>query len=235
MWGGCHFERSAAESRSLSGCFPPVIPAPSPVVLVKIAPHRSCPLPRRSCGGRNLAPPAVMLSGAGGGAETSLGERRRTQDARQRESPRLPIFILLRGLTRPRRSCGGRTPPPPRHPRRQSLHPSQMADSTRSTRNANANTAVGPASERRPTTPHSTIPAAVPTPATASILPRTLSSNTRLYSHRVLPERTFIRGRGRLGSKAATGQRARVTCRATSRLGTLCAVAGRRTRGRISQ
>ena len=27
-----------------------------------------------------------MLSGAGGGAETSLGERRRTQDARQRES-----------------------------------------------------------------------------------------------------------------------------------------------------
>ena len=62
-----------------------------PVVLVKIA-------PRRSCAGRNLAPPVVMLSGA----ETSLGERRRTQDARQRESAP-PHF---HSLTRPDKALG---------------------------------------------------------------------------------------------------------------------------------
>ncbi len=64
-------------------------------ILVKIA-------PRRSCAGRNLAPPVVMLSGAGGGAETSLGERRRTQDARQRESAP-PHF---HSLTRPDKALG---------------------------------------------------------------------------------------------------------------------------------
>ena len=71
------------------------------VVLVKIA-------PRRSCAGRNLAPPVVMLSGAGGEAETSLGERRRTQDARQRESAPPHFHPLTRPDGSPRRSCAGR-------------------------------------------------------------------------------------------------------------------------------
>ena len=78
------------------------------VVPVKIAPHRSCPLPRRSCGGRNLAPLPVMLSGAEGGAETSLGERRRTQDARQRESAPPHFHPLTRPDEAPGHSCGGR-------------------------------------------------------------------------------------------------------------------------------
>ncbi len=53
--------------------------------------------------------------------------------------------------------------------------------------NATTNTAVGPASERTPNTPHSTIPATAPTPATANILPRTRPSTIRPSSHRVLP------------------------------------------------
>ena len=71
-----------------------------PVVLVKIAPRRSRASARAES--RNLAPPVVMLSGAGGGAETSLGERRRTQDARQRESAP-PHFY---SLTRPDKALG---------------------------------------------------------------------------------------------------------------------------------
>ena len=72
--------------------------------------------------------------------------------------------------------------------RRQRRHASQAADSTRRPRNTTENTAVGPASEAYAHDPHSTIS------ATASILPRTLSSNIRLCSHRVLPERNTLQG-----------------------------------------
>ena len=49
-----------------------------------------------------------MLSGAGGGAETSLGERRRTQDARQRESASPHFHPLTRPDKALGHSCGGR-------------------------------------------------------------------------------------------------------------------------------
>ena len=53
-------------------------------------------------------PLPVMLSGAGGGAETSLGERRRTQDARQRESAPPHLHSLTRPDKALGHSCGGR-------------------------------------------------------------------------------------------------------------------------------
>ena len=49
-----------------------------------------------------------MLSGAGGGAETSLGERRRTQGARQRESAPPHFHPLTRPDKALGHSCGGR-------------------------------------------------------------------------------------------------------------------------------
>ena len=133
---GCHVERSRNISRGTSAyprrspervraspfSFPYAALDPR-AILVKIAPHRSCPLPRRSCAGRNLAPPVVMLSGA----ETSLGERRRTQDARQRESAPPHFHPLTRPDEAPGHSCENSAPsflpPAPSFLRRQEPRP----------------------------------------------------------------------------------------------------------------
>ena len=72
--------------------------------------------------------------------------------------------------------------------RRQRRHASQAADSTRRPRNTTENTAVGPASEAYAHDPHSTIS------ATASILPRTLSSTIRLSAVAFSRSETLLKG-----------------------------------------
>ncbi len=147
----------------------------------------------------------------------------------------LGLFSSRHSRAFPRRSCGGRNLAPSVTPAGSTCTPRRWP-TVREV--PGMRTRALPSAQRasvdlrRPTAP-SPPPCRLPPPPASCLArcPRIPGCTATAFSR----SETLIRGRGRLGSKAATGQRARVTCRATSRLGTLCAVAGRRTGGRISQ
>ena len=139
----------------------------------------------------------------------------------------LGLFSSRHSRPFPRRSCGGQEPPPPPPvtpagractPRRWPTVREVPGTRTRTPPSAQR----ASVDLRRPTAP-SPPPCRLPPPPASCLArcPRIPGCTATAFSR----SETLIRGRGRLGSKAATGQQARVTCRATSRLGTLCAVA----------